>query len=61
MEFEVIQPGSGRLMRAMMDEIKLVSIINSGVRWDETQWKLSPGEIYCCNAHFLFLSQTGDV
>jgi transposase len=45
MEFEVIQPGPGRLIRAMMDEIELIPIINSSVRWDETQWKLSPGEL----------------
>ena len=45
MDFEVIQPGPGRLIRAMMDEIELIPIINSTVRWDETQWKLSPGEL----------------
>lgn len=45
MDFEVIQPGPGRLIRAMMDEIELIPIINSSVRWDETQWKLSPGEL----------------
>ena len=45
MNFEVIQPGPERLIRAMMDEIDLISIINSIVRWDETQWNLSPGEL----------------
>lgn len=45
MDFEVIQPGPGRLIRAMMDEIDLIPIINSTVRWDETQWNLSPGEL----------------
>ena len=45
MDFEVIQPGPGRLIRAMMDEIDLIPIINSIVRWDETQWNLSPGEL----------------
>lgn len=45
MDFEVIQPGPGRLIRAMMDEIDLISIINSIVHWDETQWNLSPGEL----------------
>lgn len=45
MDFEVIQPGPGRLIRAMMDEIELIPIINSIVRWDETQWNLSPGEL----------------
>ena len=45
MDFEVIQPGPGRLIRAMMDEINLIPIINSTVRWDETQWNLSPGEL----------------
>ena len=29
----------------MMDEIDLIPIINSIVRWDETQWNLSPGEL----------------
>ena len=45
MDFEVIQPGPGRLIRAMMDEIDLIPIINSTVRWDEAQWNLSPGEL----------------
>ena len=45
MDFEVIQPGPGRLIGAMMDEINLIPIINSTVRWDETQWNLSPGEL----------------
>jgi transposase len=45
MDFEIIQPGPGRLIRAMMDEIELVPTINAIVSWDEAQWKLSPGEL----------------
>jgi hypothetical protein len=45
MDFEVIQPGPGHLIRVMIDEIDLIPIINSTVRWDETQWNLSPGEL----------------
>ena len=45
MDFEIIQPGPGRLIRALMDEIKIIPTINAMVSWDEKQWHLSPGEL----------------
>lgn len=45
LNLEVIGPGPGRLIRALIDEIRIVETINAGVRWDETQWKISPGEL----------------
>jgi transposase len=65
MDFEVIQPGPGRLIRAMMDEIDLIPIINSTLRWDEAQWNLSPGELiaamlisYFCRRQALYKLET---
>lgn len=45
MDFEIIQPGPGRLIRALIDELQIIEIINSRVRWDPKQWKISPGEL----------------
>lgn len=45
MDFEIIQPGPGRLIRALMDEIKIIPTINAMVSWDQKQWNLSPGEL----------------
>ena len=45
MEFEIIQPGPARLIRALIDEIQIIETINNSVRWDSKQWKTSPGEL----------------
>lgn len=45
MEFEIIQPGPARLIRALIDEIQIIETINATVRWDSKQWNISPGEL----------------
>ena len=45
MDFEIIQPGPARLIRALIDELQIIETINNTVRWDQTQWKISPGEL----------------
>ncbi|MCL6590257.1 MAG: IS1634 family transposase [Firmicutes bacterium] len=45
MGFEIIRPGPGRLIRALIDQLKIIETINNTVRWDPAQWNLSPGEL----------------
>ena len=45
MDVEVINPGPARLIRAIIDELRIIETINGMVRWDQKQWKLSPGEL----------------
>lgn len=61
MDFEIIRPGPGRLIRALIDELKIIETINNGVRWDPKQWKISPGELitaliisFFCERHALY-------
>ena len=61
MEFEIIRPGPGRLIRALIDELKIIETINNTVRWDPKQWKISPGELiaaliisFFCQRHALY-------
>ena len=42
---EIVKVGPLRLFRAIMDRIGIVQIINAAVKWDETQWKISPGTL----------------
>ncbi len=42
MAFDIIQPGPGRLMRALIDELKIIEVIDDRVHWDPKQWKVSP-------------------
>jgi hypothetical protein len=61
MEFEIIRPGPGRLIRALIDELKIIETINNMVHWDPKQWKISPGELitaliisFFCERHALY-------
>lgn len=45
MDIEAINPGPTRLIRALIDELRIIETINNMVRWDTKQWKLSPGEL----------------
>lgn len=45
MDFKIIRPGPGRLIRALIDELKIIETINNMVRWDPKQWKITPGEL----------------
>src|SRR5690554_5739633 len=38
-----IQAGATSLIAALCDEVGLEDIVNSVLRWDEKQWKVSPG------------------
>lgn len=53
--------GPGRLIRALIDELKIIETINNTVRWDPKQWKISPGELitaliisFFCERHALY-------
>ena len=48
---------AGPLVRAMCDEIGLVSVINAETRWDAARCKLSPGELICALIIACFLRQ----
>ena len=61
MDFEIIRPGPGRLIRALIDELQIIETINNQVRWDPKQWKISPGELiaaliitFFCQRHALY-------
>lgn len=61
MDFEIIRPGPGRLIRALIDEIKIIETVNNMVRWDPKQWNVSPGELiaaliisFFCERHALY-------
>ena len=61
MDFEIIRPGPGRLIRALIDELQIIETINNRVRWDPKQWKISPGELiaaliitFFCQRHALY-------
>lgn len=61
MDFEIIRPGPGRLIRALIDELKIIETINNTVRWDPKQWHVSPGELiaaliisFFCERHALY-------
>ncbi len=43
-EIDALRPGPTRLIKALIDEIGIVRAVNDNVRWDEKQWKISPGE-----------------
>ena len=45
MDFEIIRPGPGRLIRVLIDELQIIEAINNRMRWDPKQWKISPGEL----------------
>lgn len=61
MDFKIIRPGPGRLIRALIDELKIIETINNTVRWDPKQWKITPGELitaliisFFCERHALY-------
>jgi len=42
---EIVKVGPIRLFKALIDQLKLVETINNNLRWDEKQWKVSPGDL----------------
>lgn len=42
---EIVKVGPIRLFKALIDQLKIVETINNNLRWDEKQWKVSPGDL----------------
>ena len=42
---EVVKIGPIRLFKALLDQLKIAETINNNLRWDEKQWKVSPGDL----------------
>ena len=42
---EVVKVGPLRLFKAILDRIGAVQTVNNTVKWDDAQWKISPGTL----------------
>ena len=42
---EIVKVGSLRLFKAILDRLEVIDTVNANLRWDQKQWKISPGSI----------------
>ncbi len=49
------------LVKHYSDRFHLVDFINKKVRWDDTQWKVSPGTLALCLIYMMFMSENGRI
>lgn len=49
------------LVKHYSDRFHLVDFINKKVRWDDTQWQVSPGTLALCLIYMMFMSENGRI
>jgi len=49
------------LVKLYAERFHLVDYINEKVRWDKTQWKVSPGTLALCLIYMMFMTEKGRI